>query len=141
MIFFASAFCRAQGSPEQRSFIEKITRSTGVSPSVQWDEARHTPRFIEGQLTLPSTENKLAIARRFLQHYRSLFGILDADREFSPIKEFVDEMGKTHLRFQQMYQGIAVWEMNSSSTLNLTVRSTVSVDERSRHRRSMFSQR
>ncbi len=109
MIFFASAFCRAQGSPEQRSFIEKITRSTGVSPSVQWDEARHTPRFIEGQLTLPSTENKLAIARRFLQHYRSLFGILDADREFSPIKEFVDEMGKTHLRFQQMYQGIAVW--------------------------------
>lgn len=107
--FFASALCMAQVSSEQQSLLERIAQSTGINPSVHWDAMHHTPRFIEGKLTQSSNDNKIKIARNFLRNYQNLFRIVDAENEFSISKEFADEMGKTHIRFQQQYQGVPVW--------------------------------
>ncbi len=81
---------------------------------ISWSEMNGTPTFITG----PQLEKGLQIARvvsparkaiLFVEAYRRLFKLNNPSRELLLESETSDEMGNTHVRFFQQYQGIPVW--------------------------------
>ena len=51
----------------------------------------------------------LATAQSFLSANRSLLRLKDPERELAPAGQMRDEMGLSHLRFEQRYKGLRVW--------------------------------
>ncbi len=51
----------------------------------------------------------LATARAFLQANRSVIGLNEPDNELAVRQRVVDELGLTHLKFEQRFRGLPVW--------------------------------
>lgn len=85
---------------------------TGVA--VKYNPNTHTPDWLDGPFpyVLSQTEaaNPELAARDVLNNYRDVFGIQDAAREFNLIRVEKDkQLGQTHIRLQQVKDGIPVW--------------------------------
>ena len=50
-----------------------------------------------------------AMGQAFLQRYGSVFGISDINRQLMLIDQTTDMLGQTHLRYQQVHQGVPVF--------------------------------
>ncbi|MCY2988881.1 MAG: M4 family metallopeptidase [Planctomycetota bacterium] len=57
----------------------------------------------------PTLDSPLAIADRFLDQHKQALGVQDVAGELQPLSAESDNLGMTHLRYQQLYQGVPVY--------------------------------
>lgn len=83
-----------------------------------WDADTQTPFFIKGtDLSLPEAvhlpksglSGSASAALGTLQRLSGLLGLKSPSDELRVISEDTDELGMTHIRFQQTYRGVDVW--------------------------------
>ncbi len=97
-------------------------------------------------------------ARSFLRQHHVLVGLDDPDRELQLGKSERDELGRQHLRFRQVYQGLQVWpcevlvHLNANGDVDLlngafiptpagvATQPTVSADQAVRNARTQVAQ-
>jgi Zn-dependent metalloprotease len=96
-----------------KSAVEQLERTLGRKLEVTWNVDNGTPLFLTGELTVPgfsaSHPSKQAAALSFLREYSALFQIKEPAMELQLMKSKSDELGMTHLRFQQKHKEIPVW--------------------------------
>ncbi len=83
---------------------------------ISWNEATGVPRMIEldpqgrgGLNTSQARPDPATSAASFLESNRSLLRINDPASEFAVMNRNQDGAGVTHVRYQQMYDGMEVW--------------------------------
>ncbi|MCC7353451.1 MAG: peptidase M4 family protein [Anaerolineae bacterium] len=95
------------------TILAEIERHSGDTLEVLWDETLNAPRFLAGDLSAGvrtmANGNPEATARAFFSAYRGLYGLRDPDSELRKRASETDDLGITHLRFDQYYQGVPVW--------------------------------
>jgi len=69
-----------------------ILESHAITPRIRADEQSY-------QLT----------ARSFLRRYQHSLGIKNPDKELTLQKQQMDDLGRSHLKYEQRYQGLPVW--------------------------------
>lgn len=86
--------------------------------NVLFDTKKGIPTFIKPKISsikprlngmVTGKSSKAAIARQFLNDNRALLKLENPDSELLQISQSTDDQNKTHIRFQQMLNGIAVW--------------------------------
>ena len=68
-----------------------------------------TPMQIRGARLQNANGNALATARTFLSANKSLLRLQNPGQELAPAGRLQDELGLSHLRFEQRYKGLRVW--------------------------------
>ncbi len=95
----------------KRAF-EQLQESMGHELQIEWN-ANGTPIFLSNGLTSPgfvtNYSSTQAATFAFLQDHYGLFQIKDPTMELQLIRSKTDELGMTHLRFQQKYKDLPVW--------------------------------
>jgi Zn-dependent metalloprotease len=79
------------------------SRATGVATFVGLPDTA-APVGLQAQEAAPATKSMT-----FLQQYGSIFGIENANAELQQVSTETDFLGDTHLVYQQVYQGVAVF--------------------------------
>lgn len=94
----------------------KLAHRLGRDAEVVWRPGVGTPAQIKGpslqfrvKKAEPETDVRLATARAFLRANRQLLKLQDPDRELELRSTETDELGLSHLRFDQEYRGLEVW--------------------------------
>lgn len=99
-------------SLSMRAF-EQLERKLGRQLQVKWNADNKTPLFLSGGLTahgfVASYTSSQAAALSFIQEHSTLFQIKNATAELKLVKSSSDELGMTHLHFQQTYKDVPVW--------------------------------
>jgi bacillolysin len=70
-----------------------------------------TPAFISGKLTVAgysASFDKSIDGVRFLTENKQLFGLKDPENELKVISNFTDEIGMTHVKYQQIINGLRI---------------------------------
>ncbi|WP_197046857.1 M4 family metallopeptidase [Paucibacter sp. KBW04] len=102
----------------QREAAARLAADAGSPVEVSYSEATGAARFVRlpvgGKLSaaraaLQSDAAKQASAVQFLNEYAALFGIKDAGAELASAVISKDPQGGSHLRYQQLYQGVPVF--------------------------------
>jgi bacillolysin len=90
-----------------------LSPGTGASGTVVWNAARGVPRLIvplAGQQSASAAvADPVDRAKSFLSQQSALLRMDDPVSEFLEADSRRDELGMTHVRFRQTYQGIEVW--------------------------------
>ena len=68
--------------------------------------------------TLPNAKTPAAIALSFIDRYKAQFKLKQPQDELKCLSATTDDLGLTHVRFQQIYQGIPVWGAEVNVHLN-----------------------
>jgi len=93
--------------------LQQLERALGHELQVEWNTDNGTPLFLSGGLTAPqfsaSHPSAQVAALSFLRDYSALFQIKEPVTELLLVKSRTDELGMTHLRFQQKYRDLPVW--------------------------------
>jgi len=101
---------KASASPAVNlgSGFQSVDLAEGQKASVRLHTGTGVPSFLHGRIkTLPGLDPESA-ARRFFSANRALYRITDPARELVLHKQAKDRVGMTHLRFQQVCQGVPV---------------------------------
>ncbi len=93
------------------------------------DEITGLPLFIENRSNTPTTRNArrsaAAVTTDFLKQTRSLLQLTNPADQFVVSQTTTDDLGQTHLRLAQTYQGVYVY--NSEMALHLNADGEVSL--------------
>jgi Zn-dependent metalloprotease len=109
---------RASSPSAQGPAVARLTQVNGGPVSLTWNEDGTVPIFIRGErlqqrnlqsLGKATAAEYLSQANSFLQENSALLRVLEPTAEFVPVENVRDELGMTHIRFQQYYQGMEVW--------------------------------
>jgi bacillolysin len=98
---------------DSSTLITRLNEQSRGALVIHRNEALGTARFLEAGEFPITTEfagrglSAEAGARAFIQTYGALFGVSDADLTVRSVK--TDELGMTHVRFNQSLGGIPVW--------------------------------
>jgi bacillolysin len=116
---FGLAFVPQAARPEARAAFAALRDRASNRLAVHWDGRTGVPDFLAGAgrngrlpyTPLPSeVGNPEAIARGFLNQNRALFGIASAESDLRLARVEPDrQLGFSHLRLAQTYQGLAVF--------------------------------
>ena len=85
------------------------------SCTIKWDTANGTPTFVTGaglqrsNLSATANQTDQQAVLSFFETNKLLFRIDSPTDELTVAREHVDKLGKTHIVFQQVYEGIPVW--------------------------------
>jgi bacillolysin/thermolysin len=105
-LLLAAPFIQPEGQRPRRA-------EPPPNTTVEWNESTGTPDWLDGPLpyTLSQAEqaNPELAARNVLNFYKDLFGIQNASAEFELVRIETDALGQTHVRLQQVRDGIPVW--------------------------------
>jgi len=100
-------------SGEQELGLARLRHSAPGRVDLRVRREALTPRMLRGRQLQRAAgagaERSRRTARAFLATNRELLRIDDPDGELVLRKEQRDELGRTHLRFQQRYRGLRVW--------------------------------
>ncbi|MCC6396042.1 MAG: M4 family metallopeptidase [Bacteroidetes bacterium] len=105
-------------TPDQSRAMRALRASSATRLAVHWDRSLGVPVFIQGlraesQWTgLQSTASDAAAqqsARSFLKSYAGLMKLNDPSSELVQVEVSRDNLGFTHVRYQQMFRGLEVW--------------------------------
>jgi len=80
---------------------------------VEWNEQFTIPSAVMGKLTEPGFVKKNSLKEdvlRFLTSNKELFGIQNPTDELELLGNFEDELGQTHIKFQQRYANIKIFK-------------------------------
>jgi len=92
----------------------QIPAAWGDATVAVWNSNTNTPSFVSGNIPLGtavrSASADLAVrAQNFLTAEGAVFGITDATVELAAVKRVDDPLGLHHVVFQQIYQGVPVY--------------------------------
>src|SRR3990172_2840399 len=90
------------------SALNKLKTSTDSKLDIRFSE-NGTPKLLKGQLTAKTQGDKLQFALDFVNEYKDLFMLKDPNSELKLKSIKTDKAGNTHIRFEQIYQGLPVW--------------------------------
>jgi bacillolysin len=104
-------------TPEQVLGLDRLQTASHNQATIEWDYAQSVPVFIRGLQsgTLISSEGLAAearsrlSAREFFAANAGLLRVADPVADFREIAIASDDLGYTHLRFQQYFRGVEVW--------------------------------
>lgn len=89
------------------------------------------PTFIRGNFPVHSTDRGTMeatdAADQFLDNHGPVFGITNPDKELTFASSSIDDLGMTHVTFQQIYQGIEVYHARLQVHLAANNRAVVAV--------------
>ena len=108
----AAALFTPQLTPEQSQALSELETRCPGEVSVVLRPLAGTPRQIKGavlQSAQAGSDPPLTTARTFLHTNCDLLRLDDPHAELVLVQKHTDELGRTHLRFQQEYQGVPVW--------------------------------
>jgi len=81
--------------------------------AIVWNEQNTTPAFIGGKLSVKgyaSASDKSADGIRFLSENSELFGLKEPAKELEVISNFTDELAMTHVKYQQVINGLKIFQ-------------------------------
>ena len=112
----AAAPFTPQLTPEQSQALSELETRCPGEVSVVLRPLAGTPRQIKGEVlqsAQPSigagSDSQLTTARTFLRTNCDLLRLDDPHAELVLVQRQTDDLGRTHLRFQQEYQDVPVW--------------------------------
>ena len=112
----AAAPFTPQLTPEQSQALSELETRCPGEVSVVLRPLAGTPRQIKGEVLQQAqhgigagSDPQLTTARTFLRTNCDLLRLDDPHAELVLVHKNTDELGRTHLRFQQEYQGVPVW--------------------------------
>ena len=108
-------------TPEQSQALSELETRCPGEVSVVLHPMAGTPRQIKGavlQSAQAGSDPPLTTARTFLRTNCDLLRLDDPNAELVPVRRHTDELGRTHLRFRQQYQGMPVWPADIIVHLN-----------------------
>ena len=121
----AAAPFTPQLTPGQSQALSELETRCPGEVSVVLRPLAGTPRQIKGEVlqqVQPSmgagSDSQLTTARTFLRTNCDLMRLDDPHAELVLVRRQTDELGRTHLRFQQEYQGVPVWPADVIVHLN-----------------------
>jgi Zn-dependent metalloprotease len=96
---------------------ERDLASRAPGATVCWNEKNNTPTFVtapvlyaSGIVPFAASQSMLAsVTSAFLAQNKAITGLNDPANEFQVKSQSTDELGETHVRIQQVYQGVPVW--------------------------------
>ncbi len=100
-------------SHDARSGLVALQSKIHHQLAVTWNRRNMTPSSITGGLTAPgysTASDKVADGVRFLVENVQLFGLKDPANELRPISQFVDDLGMTHVKYQQQIGGVTIFQ-------------------------------
>jgi bacillolysin len=92
--------------------ITTLESRVGYKIQVEWNEHNSTPTFVSRRLTpvgYSSGVNQAIDGIRFLSENRELFGLKDPEHELKVISNETDELGMTHVKYQQEVNGVKIF--------------------------------
>lgn len=95
----ASAFASAKARIIQANGTEKI----------ELNPAFGTAERVSGLFSTPGTGTKAEKSLEFIAGKRDVYRIDQPENEFKILDESTDDLGLSHVRFQQVYRGVPVW--------------------------------
>ena len=106
----------AQLTPRQSKVLSQLRTRNQGTVSVRLRSPVGTPRQIKGQVLeraqygfATGSASHLTTARTFLEANRGLLRLDDPHAELELTRQHTDDLGRTHLRFDQTYNGLSVW--------------------------------
>jgi bacillolysin len=81
--------------------------------NVVWNKYNTTPSSISGKLTVKgyaTPSDKSADGIRFLSENKELFGLKEPAKELEVISNITDELSMTHVKYQQVINGIKIFQ-------------------------------
>lgn len=98
-----------------RAARERAKKLSGLK--IYWHEKNGTPVFVTGEglqrqtqsLKMAKTASATQLALAYFEENRDLFKLENPGQELQVVKELYDDLGKQHVKFQQVYQGIPIW--------------------------------
>ncbi len=93
--------------------IEKLEALTSSRLSVEWNENFTIPSSIMGDLTKPGfvkSNSQKEDVLRFLTENKELFGLQNPSNELNLLSTTTDELGQTHLKFQQKFENVTLYK-------------------------------
>ena len=114
-----------QLTPEQNQALSELETRCPGEVSVVLRPLAGTPRQIKGEVLqraqhgfTTGSDPHLTTARTFLGTNCDLLRLDDPHAELALTRRHTDDLGRTHLRFQQEYQGLPVWPADVIVHLN-----------------------
>ena len=121
----AAAPFTPQLTPGQSQALSELETRCPGEVSVVLRPLAGTPRQIKGEVlqqvqhgSTAGSDSHLATARTFLRTNCDLLRLDDPHAELTLTRRHTDELGRTHLRFQQEYRGVPVWPADVIVHLN-----------------------
>lgn len=145
MIPLSSAISQAAGSRDdefrsllnasQLSALRQLRIASADDVEIVWNPETNTPSFMSGRIPLTAiaianATSPAVLARAFLEQYAALFGITDPASELAVVAEYTDALGMHHVTFQQMYQGVEVYNSLVKTHLSADRRAIAAVSNR-----------
>ena len=110
-----------QLTAEQSQALSELEAHCPGEVSVVLRPLAGTPRQIKGEVlqsTQAGSDPPLTTARTFLRTNCDLLRLDDPNAELVLVRRHTDDLGRTHLRFRQQYQGVPVWPADILVHLN-----------------------
>jgi len=114
-----SAIQGLPGKPSSSTWLglAQLRANAGNEVQVRLRPGTGTPSEIKGAILghrlgglLPfAVASQDEIARRFLSSNRLLLRLEDPEQEVELVELFIDQLGRTHYRYEQQYRGLEVW--------------------------------
>src|SRR5574341_591068 len=98
----------AQALQARNQALNQLILDTGSRPNVRYGD-NQVPVLLEGKLSEAAGGDKSASAMAFLSRYKELFLLSNPQTELILQSQHLDRNRHSHLRFQQVYQGLRVW--------------------------------
>ena len=102
---------------------------------IEIDQVRGTNAVVAGEFKLAAPTSFAAASIDFIAARPDLFGLRDPKSELRILRRESDQLGSTHVRFDQMYQGLPVWgcqkivHFRDASTIYMVAGQTVPTPE------------
>jgi len=108
------SFLSGSSHPEARlakiAAVEKALAERSVGAVQVFSINRQgTPQYIRGKFALQSKLDLQKSVRGFLNDIKDVLKVEEADKEFTDLSSFSDNLGHSHYRFDQTFQGIPIW--------------------------------
>ncbi len=97
----------------QIATLDSIQLLTKSQLTVQWNNDNTAPNMIAGKLDdgafLQSSISHEQAAIKFLEKFKNVFVLKEPKQELKIAQRITDDLGNTHLKFDQYYQGLSIF--------------------------------
>jgi bacillolysin len=96
-------------SKSEHQTLQELTKESGGTLQIRWDEKRGTPSYISGRLSKKLKGEPIEKALKFMDSVKELYHFDSAKKTFQLKKVHTDELGMTHVRLTHLCNKIPVW--------------------------------
>ncbi len=98
---------------KQIATLDSIQVNNSTQISVKWNEYNIAPILVAGKLdkgnSLQTSASYEQASIKFLKKFKNVFVLNDPQTELKKIQEITDDLGNTHIKFNQYFHGLRVF--------------------------------